>query len=612
MPNNYDRASLEAIGTFSVPISYSTLSLFDNIAHKNQVEVYRTNIESIYLAEFGQQANLSKKDKTRFGVIKPDWITYNETTKQITGITIPANQTFLKENGNTIIYPEMVSSEALEIRRRTINSEVLVEWITGSRFTAEQLNLLASQLIGICQENLFEIENKVLRTSDEDELYASVSYVDSEIAGVVGLLSLPGGIENATDYDKSLVVLSRISNQNIPQAAANFKWDEGNRKLRVIANASQTDNRLEFLASDGSTLVNFFNPRGVLNSAGRIFYGATAPTSPNALDTGILWWDTSGGNQILKVWGGSAWVALPTASGSFVTTNTSQTITGAKTFSAATTFSNTVSISSGNNLDYYDLGTNAKNLTATLADTQTITGVKTFNNHLVLGNSPTFSQPTIITSLGNTNNEGGSLILRINANTGTRYIQIYRNDLTTDGIVIRSLNPNGIGRLRLIGQTFQEVGDIVLNTGGSATRIRNINETRIPGSSFIVYKPANSDSLFGPAPGVSLPECTITYSINTSTKLQTFTITNTGTTEQQYKISVRLDANPTNLSASFNKYAVGSGLAGTDSYNRTITLSGGGLQTFTVGYTAQSPNFTIPPSLPYANAEIETIITVVK
>ncbi len=250
MPTNYDRASLEITGTFTVPISYSTLSLFDSIAHKDQIEIYRTNIETIYETEFATTITLTRDEKNDFGIIKPEWITYDEVNKTITAIAIPTSQPFTLENSTTINYPAMVVGEPLVIRRRVVNSDTLVEWITGSRITAEQLNLLSSQLIGIGQENRFELEEKVVKLEDAGIEYATPAYVDATFDTLADLITLPSGIENANNRDKCLVVLSRIGSENIPQAAASLKWDTVTSQLELIGLASQTQNRLEFLASD--------------------------------------------------------------------------------------------------------------------------------------------------------------------------------------------------------------------------------------------------------------------------------------------------------------------------------------------------------------------------
>lgn len=583
MPTNYDRASLEKNGVYVTPISYSTISLFDNIAHKDQIEIFRSNIETIYETENATTIALSRNDKNSFGIIKPEWITYDEVNKTITNITVPPSQLYLKEDGSGgLIYPQMSNSEPLVIRRRTINSDVLVEWISGSRITAEQLNLLSSQLLGIGQENLFELEKKVIKVEDADVTYATPNYVDTSFNALADLITLPGGIDNANNRDKSLVVLSRIASENVPQAAASLKWDVTTSKLQLIGQASQVQNRLELLASDGTTTLNYFNPRGVLNSAGRIYYGATAPSpAPNAADTGLLWWNTSGGNQELNVWNGSSWVFLTVGAGSYVTLAGSQTISGVKTFSAGllttevtatgtglklsnsatiqgsgasktiviqptnsgstpvtvmTAADSGITVAAGKTLDYDTLGTTAKSITCTLADTQTLTGVKTINTHLILGPSSTYNnQSTLITSLSTAASDGSNLVLRINGAVTTRYIKILKETDTSAGIEVRPQNQSGVGNLVINGPTLQNVGDLTL---GATSRIRNLKNCRIPGSFVSFIKSPNGNGTMPFGEGLNgFAEATITCTANNAGNNINISISNTGTTTQRYKIT---------------------------------------------------------------------------
>ncbi len=621
MPTNYDRASLEITGTFTVPISYSTLSLFDSIAHKDQIEIYRTNIETIYETEFATTITLTRDEKNDFGIIKPEWITYDEVNKTITAIAIPTSQPFTLENSTTINYPAMVVGEPLVIRRRVVNSDTLVEWITGSRITAEQLNLLSSQLIGIGQENRFELEEKVVKLEDAGIEYATPAYVDATFDTLADRITLPSGIENANNRDKCLVVLSRIGSENIPQAAASLKWDTVTSQLELIGLASQTQNRLEFLASDGTTLINYFNPRGVLNNAGRVYYGSTTPTAPNAADTGLLWWDTSAGNQVLKAWNGSSWDSLTVGAGSYVTIDTTQTISGAKTFSAATTFTNSVTVNSTGNillgatadirgsgasksillrptssgsvvttvltatdsqvsvatgkaLDYDTLSATAKTITCTLADNQTITGVKTINTHLVLGPSTTYgNQSNILTTTSAASSDGSNLVMRINGSATTRYVKINKETETTTGIELRPKNQAGNGSTYLQGPTIQNDGDFTL---GATSRIRNLKNCRIPGSAIIFGRnAANFTSPLGNIGGLpSIPEATITCT-QTGAGVVSVAITNTGTTEQQYRITWEQIHPATVTTGTVSHFIVP---VGAD----TITLAGGANTTWTI------------------------------
>ena len=646
MPTNYDRVSLETTGAFTVPISYSTLSLFDNIAHIDQVEVYRTNIQSIYNTEFSPATlTLNAADKARFGIIKPEWITYNESNKTITAISIPTAQTFTSSSGGVFTYPAMVNGEPLEIRRRTVNSDVLVEWITGSRITAEQLNLLSSQLLGISQENLYQLETNVLKADDANVTYATPEYVDSSFNALADLISLPSGIENANDRDKCLVVLSRISSQNIPQAASNLKWDVSLSKMQLIGQASQTENRLELLASNGVTLLNYFNPRGVLNNAGRVFYGNTTPTAPAAADTGLLWWDTTGGNQVLKVWNGTGWDFLTVGAGSYVTLSDTQTISGAKTFSAATTMSGQLELTSGNlrlsgtvdirgigvsksielkptnasstqvtaltltstattvpsgvNLDYFSLGTNAKAITCTISDAQTLTGIKTFNTQVIIGPSSAYSNQSTITTTDNTTG-GTNLVMRTNKAADPRYIRIFNDSETTNGIELKSKNNGGNGRIYLNGPTTQSNGDFTLDT---TSKIRKLENSRIPGSRMTFVRNGNNlTAIASLAKGEGLdaiPECTVTCSQSgTAPYAISVAITNTGSQEQKYKINweqIPLSTYP-QANAVITNY---SAMAAAD----TITLAGGatGNWSITTNHSA-AYNAT--------NASIKIIVTV--
>ena len=199
MPTNYDRAAIEMDPVaFSVPISYSTLSLLDSMSHADQIEVYRLNIETVWDAEFATP-DFSRDDIIRFGVIKPEWITFNEANTTITAITIPALHVFTKEDGTTVYYPQM-SSEQLRIKRKVVNSESLVTWVTGSRITANQLNLVVDQLISINQENLHDLEYNVVLQSEVGTLVSTVAYVDSEIADLVATKGVANGIVPLNAY----------------------------------------------------------------------------------------------------------------------------------------------------------------------------------------------------------------------------------------------------------------------------------------------------------------------------------------------------------------------------------------------------------------------------
>lgn len=587
MPTNFDRAALETTGVYTVPVSYSTLSLFDTISHKDQIEVYRPSIESRYNTEFDPDIVLTRDEKTIFGIIQPDWITYNETNKTITAISLPASTySFTRDNGTVIYYPAMVAGESLEIRRKMVSIDILTKWVTGSRLTADQLNLIGSQLIGLGQENKFDLEENVLKFSDQNIEYTTPDYVTDAIGTLTGLISLPSGVDNSVDHDDELIVLDRVSSVNVPTAATKLKWDNVESKIKLVGKATQTTNRLEMLASDGTTLINFFNPRGVLNVSGRVYYGGTTPSpNPNASDTGLLWWDTSTA-QVLKVWDGAAWVALTIGAGSFVTLDTTQSVTGLKTFQAAVSIESGLTMTNSNlsltsagviqgsgaskslifkptnsssvatlaltlaattvtvdplcTLEATLLGTTITNQVGMLASTQTFTGLKTFENTLLVkpltGGSATSN---ISTHSGSASTDGTTVKLRSNMATNSRAITIFNEaDSSVNGITI---SPKGMlggaaGTLVVDGPTtFNNDVRTITNA-----RYRNLKDSRIPGSYMTFRKIANTNTLtLIPSAGLeSFPEATVACTVLAGGNVQVVITKLLSTTpEQKYRIT---------------------------------------------------------------------------
>lgn len=583
MPTNYDRAAIEINTTYTTPVSYSTLSLLDFIEQKNQLEVYRKDIESRWETVNGSSLTLTREERNNFGIVKPEWITVNTTTKAITGITIPVDATFTRENGSSLTYPAMASGEALRIKRKTINSETLVEWVNGSRITADQLNLLATQMIGIGQENLHELENNVVKLEDAGVTFTTPEYVNQQIDILQDQIGLASSISNLTNYDQRLIYLVRAGSENIPTVLNNIRWNNTNNTLSCYLASSQTNNILEFRANTG-TLLNYFNSRGVLNQAGRVYYGASAPSpAPNASDTGLLWWDTSG--TLLRVWDGSAWQSAGIVGDVVGVTNT-QTISGQKTFTAtANYFGNatagtgtetftkslilrpeatggvncflkgyvypgdadtvdrvigispwngtagtpayktvltcsvsSVTVASGVAFDCYVLGNNAKAVICTVDTSQTITGNKTFtggviyfgsvdndshfiaNRGLAIYNkNPTQSSGInwgrlLVDSGTDWENLTGGTIIANSFASNAALIQIMpdflnKDNATRPGINLRARNPLNNGELVVDGNTRLK-GDLIFNANTHTAR--NITGIRFPGMSGKVLSLGNS------------------------------------------------------------------------------------------------------------------------
>ena len=277
-------------------------------------------------------------------------------------------------------------------------------------------------------------------------------------------------MENATDHDKEVVILTRQSSKNLLTTAVGLLFDKTNRTLTLKGALSQTANMVEIQNSVG-TVLNSFNERGVLDKAGRIYYQSSTP-APNAADTGLLWFNTTDSN--LYVWNGTSWAV---ASGG-VTLSGSQTISGAKTFSTDITLSSSARIKgSGTSkslifqptssigvpttqltltdttavvageLDFSAVGTTAQGVVVCIEGDQTVNGKKTFSDSII-------AHSGIITSTS-TVGDGSSdnIVLKPNLSTSGRAITIYNNANSVNGISIRPKNGASVGSLAIDGNT---------------------------------------------------------------------------------------------------------------------------------------------------------------
>ena len=298
------------------------------------------------------------------------------------------------------------------------------------------------------------------------------------------------GIENATDYDNTIVGLNRVSTQNLQVPAAGLSFHLENKTLKVKALTTQTANMLEFRTST-DTLITAFNERGVLLNAGRIYYQPTQPT-PNAADTGLLWHDTVSG--VLYIWNSTTWVVT----GGGVTTAGNQDITGAKTFTNNIFLSSTAKLNgqgasksvviaptnAGTTpvdcltvattaatftvpVELSAIGTTAKTVLATIADTQTITGAKTFANGLKIIGTGSIRTTDDTTA----NAASDNIIIQPNMSGSGRSIKLWNNADAADnnGITIRPKNAANQGSLNINGST-NITGDLFV-TGAVNTTV---------------------------------------------------------------------------------------------------------------------------------------------
>lgn len=355
------------------------------------------------------------------------------------------------------------------------------------------------------------------------------------------------GVDNSVNHNLELVFLTRTLDRNLLTAAPKLKYSS-----EALVLSGQAGNMLEF--RDGSNnLLNYINVRGVLNQAGRIIVSASTPSpAPNAADTGLLWYDT--GTSDIRVWNGGAW----NLAGSGVTLGTQQTISGAKTFSNTLFLSSTAKLSGqgasksitiggtdGSSavvdgltvsstavtallpVELSAVGTTAKTVLVTIADNQTISGLKTLSSDLTLTKN-SVSDCSIRTS-DSTNGTAGSdnLVIRPNMSNAGRFIKLFSNTDTTNGITIRPKNSDNLGILSVQGNTSISGNLTVSGTITSSAGI-SINSTTF--ASFASANGVNSGN------------------INTNADpLGTLTFTQSTANGSEYVEAVNSSATPVNL-----------------------------------------------------------------
>lgn len=375
--------------------------------------------------------------------------------------------------------------------------------------------------------------------------------------------SSPVSLENATDFDTTVVYLERSGSQNLLNPATGLKYNLTNKTLSITGNVSQTTNYLE-IKNSGGTVLNSFNQRGVLTSAGRIYYTGTTP-APNASDTGLLWYNTTDGN--LYIWNGTTWTI--TSGGLDLTSN--QTVSGAKTFSTNIFLSSTATLSgqgasktlvfkptnSGSTattaltlsdteatfavpVEFSELGTTAKTVVVTTDTDQTISGTKTFGGIVYVDSSIACSSGT---DGGEASND---LRLRCNMSADGRYIKIFNNANVINGIVIRAKNKDNLGGLSVEGNT-SITGNLTVS--GSFTTTSLVAASTVYGQ---IRSNSGSSAWNVNVNPDSLGNLTFTSTTAGSDASKGITVQNTSTT-QTVKIYVRKERSGAELAVSIHK-----------------------------------------------------------
>ena len=183
MASNLTTVTVTQDGTYDLPISYSEITLLSSIDKTEQLIVQRTSIAAI------MGLTLDSTEYVSFGRIPAAWITFDDTNRTITAIDIPANSVATFTDGTTDDIPALEADEPLQIQRRTMYAEPYVEWVTGTRITADQLNANTEQLLGLIQEMREQIDYLLAResTSMQNPAEGILDMADYQIIGLPGM-----------------------------------------------------------------------------------------------------------------------------------------------------------------------------------------------------------------------------------------------------------------------------------------------------------------------------------------------------------------------------------------------------------------------------------------
>lgn len=173
MATNQTTVTISVDSTLTLPISYSALTLIEQVDQQEQLLLFRNDIETIFGSE------LSLREYRGLGQIASDWLTLDEINRNIIAITIPPSSSFTRDNGTVVSYPALVAGESLTVKRVNIVAEPYVTWITGSRITADQLNLNTAHLLGLIQEVTDTASNAILRADEDAVLNPMESELDA-------------------------------------------------------------------------------------------------------------------------------------------------------------------------------------------------------------------------------------------------------------------------------------------------------------------------------------------------------------------------------------------------------------------------------------------------
>lgn len=181
MATNQTEVTVSLDTTFSLPISYAPITMVAGVDHQEQLLLFRNDIQDAV----GFQLTIN--EFRRLGQLSSSWLVLDEIEREILEINIPPATTFTKDNGDVISIPALTSGESLTVRRANVLSEPYVEWTTGSRITADQLNLNTRQLIGLIQELSDKLKTAVFREDFDALVTPAVQDLDMQLNKIINL-----------------------------------------------------------------------------------------------------------------------------------------------------------------------------------------------------------------------------------------------------------------------------------------------------------------------------------------------------------------------------------------------------------------------------------------
>jgi len=518
MPSNAQiQTNVKTTWNSTTGASYSTLPLISGLSHKDQLEVERPFTTP-------QGTVLKQEDLRNLFLIPSSNYTVNETTKTIISFTTPAS--YVTTYGVTVTIPAITNGNSLIIRRKSISSETLVSWVDGGRVTASQLNLQNKQLLSLTQEILDRLKFEYVTSSDIDYNSTYNSATRSWVLDTIGIpnLSTVKGYVDTQDSSLNTLItalntkvgisetITGSSNTNVitklnyldgllgsqlftgfPQSSivivgasgtkdysSNFTLTKGSPDVLALTGNQNLTGKLTVQGVSTNDIVSIKNSSGTevnkIDQYGNITRPVAPTTQPANPVTGSLWFDSLN-NNTLMIYAGTGWNAQGTFQNAlnYVTLNTTENVTGSKSFSNNTGFG-----IASNPLTIVDI-TGPASITSFTGTTRLGTTVR---------GSTAATDYSGIDLTGGTSGSNPKARIAAIFEAGGSKLQLGTSNNYTNGITNTGLTINNTGKVGILNPaptyTLDVTGDIRattnLDVGGTTTLAGNTtlnNDTNI-------------------------------------------------------------------------------------------------------------------------------------